>query len=721
MKCNVRMFTSIVVWFWGCVFTHAATNYSDRVFFENSSSQKAHYYSSTSVSSPSSLSTVGDRLPVETEHFLSAPNSLRLQWTSRANGGWEAEVHAYLWRNRQINFSGSELRLHVFSPTGMAAADLPLLSLRDTEGNFTRTVPLANFTGDLPAGVWRVIRVPTARLQTASVEAFHSAKTKAVAFVQGRADGREHTLFVDDITFDSARAAGGRAGLQPVTGVRAEGYERHIDIAWNPSKDATLARYEIFRSIDGGAFQQIGTQMPTIARYADFVGRPGVHAKYKVRAMGVEENAAGLSGGGFSAVVEASTKAMTDDELLTMVQQASFRYYWELAQPDSGLARENVPGNDDIVAVGASGFGIMATVVGADRGFVTRKQAIDRMMRIASFLEKADRYHGAWPHFLNGRTGRTMPVFAQFDDGGDLVETSFLMEGLLTARQYFKTDGAKGQELYRRITQLWESVEWDWYRRTPPQDALFWHWSPDYTWYIHNRLTGWNEVMITYLLGIASPTHGVPGSLFYSGFAAEGVNGHYANGKRMYGTALPVGEGVGGPLFFAHYSFMGFDPRKLHDKYANYFVENQAMAKINEAYCEKNPKHFAGYGAEDWGITAVDGPAGYVPYEPNPELDDGTIAPTGAIASMPYTSEASIRALKHFYRDLGGQVWGEYGFRDAFNRHQDWTAGIYMGLNQAPQVVMIENYRTGLVWKMFMANPEVPGMLERAGFKPDMK
>jgi hypothetical protein len=713
MKSSVRIFICIVAWTIACVCANGSTDYSNRVLFENSSSQKAHYYSFTKISTPSSLAVIDGKLPVDTEHFLSAPNSLKLQWTSRVNGGWEAEVHAYIWRNRVIDFSGTELRLHVYSPTGIAAADLPLLVLRDIDGNFTRTVTLATFTGDLPAGEWKVIRVPMARLQTASVRPFHSARTKAVILVQGRADEREHTLFVDDITFDSPRA---RSALQPVTGVRAEGFERHIDIAWNASKDLTFARYEIFRSIDGGPFRQIGTQMPTLTRYADFVGRPGVRARYEVRVMGTEGNPSA-----FSAAAEASTKPMTDDELLTMVQQASFRYYWELAQPDSGMARENVPGNDDIVATGASGFGIMALVVGADRGFVTRTQAMERLLLIASFLARADRFHGAWPHFLNGRTGRTMPVFDQFDNGGDMVETSFLMEGLLVARQYFKNDGGTGQELYRKITQLWEGVEWDWYRKMPPQGAVFWHWSPDYTWFISNRLTGWNETMITYLLAIASPTHGVPGSLFYTGFAAEGVKGHYANGKRVYGIELPLGEGVGGPLFFAHYSFMGFDPRKVRDKYANYFEQNRAMAKINETYCVKNPKHFDGYGADDWGITAVDGPEGYVPYEPRPDLDDGTIAPTGAVSSMPYAPEASIEALKHFYRDLGGQLWGAYGFRDAFNQQQDWTAGIYMGLNQAPQVVMIENYRTGLVWRNFMANPEVPGMLERAGFRAEKK
>ena len=156
---------------------------------------------------------------------------------------------------------------------------------------------------------------------------------------------------------------------------------------------------------------------------------------------------------------------MTDDELLTMVQEACFRYYWDGAHPVSGMTRENTPGNDDIVATGASGFGIMALLVGADRGFVTRAQAVERLLKITSFLAKADRFHGAWPHFLNGATGKRMPVFGMYDNGADLVETSFLMEGLLAARQYFRGTSESEQKLDRQITDLWKTVEWDWFQQ----------------------------------------------------------------------------------------------------------------------------------------------------------------------------------------------------------------------------------------------------------------
>jgi hypothetical protein len=298
-----------------------------------------------------------------------------------------------------------------------------------------------------------------------------------------------------------------------------------------------------------------------------------------------------------------------------------------------------------------------------------------------------------------------------YDNGADLVETAFLMEGLLTARQYFHS-----QELDRKITHLWETVNWSWFQRTPQGKFLYWHWSPEYTWYINHRITGWNETMMVYLLAIASPTHGVPANMYYSGWA--GMPKLYLNGGTYYGIKLPLGMGMGGPLFFTQYSFMGFDPH-VSDRYANYFKNNRAMALINRAYCKQNPKHYKGYGPNDWGLTAVDGPRGYRAYEPGskyPRLDDGTIAPTGAIASFPYTPKASMATLKFFYRKLGDRLWGPFGFRDAFNLQEDWVSRINMGLNQAPMAVMIENYRTGLIWKLFMSNPEIRAMCKRVGF-----
>ncbi len=344
--------------------------------------------------------------------------------------------------------------------------------------------------------------------------------------------------------------------------------------------------------------------MPGVHRFVDWLGRTGATASYRVAAADWSNRTSAPS-----APATASTRAMSDDELLTMLQEAAFHYYWEGADSSSGMAHENMPGDDRIVATGASGFGIMALLAGVDRGFITRAQGLERLTKIVSFLERADRYHGAWSHYMNGATGHTMAVFGMLDDGGDLVETAFLMQGLLTARQYFKGTSPAERAFYDRITRLWESVEWDWYRdATQQRDFIYWHWSPKWGFQIHHPLIGFNEVHVVYLLAIASPTHGVPASTYYSGWASqapsaqsyrEGWSGstdgkHYGNGKSYFGIPLDVGVGTGGPLFFAHYSYIGVDPHQLHDKFtSSYFQNFRNMALINRAYCIANPKHQA--------------------------------------------------------------------------------------------------------------------------------
>ena len=682
------------------------------MLFDNSSTPDSYYHSAGKASAPSALHLINGRLPVDTSAFVSGPNSLRLEWKSAPGGGWEAEVRLYEFRNRIRIFPGNTLSFWCYSESTLSPAVLPRVVLKDTGRNFTQPLAIAVFVQEILPAKWTQVRIPLARFPSASVAPFDPHRVSSVFFLQGRADAVDHTLLIDDIVIDGA--APEHASVFPaIRNLQARGYERHIELTWDPVNDAGLGRYVIYRSLDGNSFRPVGIQVPGRHRYVDFLGKPGETAHYKVAA---EDRA--YRAGPLSASVRASTmsRPATDEELLSMVQEACFHYYWDGAHRVSGMTRENLPGNDEIIATGASGFGIMALVAAVGRGFISRDQGIERLLKITRFLAQADRYHGAWSHFMNGATGRSLSVFDMYDNAADLVETSFLMEGLLTARQYFTGSSADEKDLNARITNLWQTVEWDWFRRTSDGDALLWHWSPDYSWHINNRLTGWNEVMITYLLAIASPTHAVPASLYYTGWAGRPRD--YLNGATHFGIKLDVGGGTGGPLFFTQYSFMGFDPH-VRDRFTDYFENNRNIASINRAYCIANPHHVKGYGPDCWGITAVDGPEGYVPYEPNPELDDGTIAPTGALASFPYTPDASMLALKHFYRDLGDRLWGAYGFRDAFNLNRDWFSGIYMGLNQAPIVAMIENYRSGLLWKNFMANPEIQTMLRRTGLTAD--
>ena len=706
-----------------------STEYYRHTVFDNSLTSGAYYNSVGFANGGSFLELIGPKVPVETKTFLSPPNALRLQWQSQPGGGWEAEIHLDFFRDRYPEMQGQNLYFWCFSAERIAAEDLPAVVISNTgqglhvaefPGAFTAPLSLAKFAGDIPAGEWTRVRIPLSAFQTSSIYEFRPEYLRSVVFHQGRADGVPHTMFIDEISMDDDPPA---VHVPAPENLRAKGYDRHVELQWDANDSPALGRYVIYRSLDHNNFEPVGIQVPGIHRYSDFLGKANITAEYKVASS---DRAYRLSP--FSKTVTASTRDFSDDELLTMLQEACFHYYWDGAEPHSGMALENIPGDDRIVATGASGMGIAALIVGTDRGFITRAQGIERLTKIVNFLEHAQRYHGAWSHFMDGSTGHSMPVFGMFDNGGDLVETSFLMEGLLAARQYFRGDSPAEKDLYRRITQLWETVEWDWYRGYEPGDFLYWHWSSEWKWQIQHPLIGFNEVMITYMLAMSSPTHSVPTTMYYSGWASQdqraityrgGWSGkqagdHYGNGETFYGIKLDVGVGTGGPLFFTHYSYFGFDPHSLHDRYtSSYFENNRNIALINRAYCIANPKHFKGYGADAWGLTASDGPWGYVPQAPDDNNDKGTLTPTGALASFPYVPDASMAAFKHFYRDLGAQLWDVYGPRDAYNPSENWISPIYMGLNQAPIAVMVENYRTGLVWKQFMSNPEIGQMLRK--------
>ena len=403
---------------------------------------------------------------------------------------------------------------------------------------------------------------------------------------------------------------------------------------------------------------------------------------------------------------------ISDNSLLELVQRQTFKYFWDNGHPVSGLARERSNATPETVTSGGSGFGIMAIVTGVDRGFITRTQGLNRLQTIVSFLKNtAQKFHGAFPHWLNGTTGLVIP-FSQYDDGADLVETSYLMMGLLTARQYFNESDATETNLRNDINTLWNAVEWNWFRQSN-QNVLYWHWSLNFAWQMNHQIRGWNECLITYVLAASSTTYSIPAVVYSSGWTANGNNG-FTNGNSYYGLTLPLGPAYGGPLFFSHYSFLGINPNSLSDVYANYQSQTLNHTKINYEYCKDNPKNFYGYSDSCWGLTASDIQNGYT--ASSPTNDVSVIAPTAAISSLPYTPTESMKALKFFYYVLGDKIWGEYGFKDAFSLHNPWFAGSYLAIDQGPIIVMIENYRSGLLWDLFTSCPEVKAGMLSLGF-----
>lgn len=416
--------------------------------------------------------------------------------------------------------------------------------------------------------------------------------------------------------------------------------------------------------------------------------------------------------------------SLTDEQLMDLVEKQTFKYFWDFAEPNSGMARERYhpdgvyPSNDaNIVTTGGSGFGLMSIIAGISRGYVSRAEGIERLDKIANFLNTADRFHGAWSHWIDGNNGHVKP-FGTKDNGGDLVETSFLTAGMITVREYFKTGTAEEKALAVKYDALWKGVDWDWYRNG--QNVLYWHWSPDYDWQMNFPLKGYNECLITYVMAASSPTHTITAVPYHEGWAG---NGTIVSGATKYNLPLLLkhngAELTSGPLFWAHYSYLGLDPTTLSDQYANYWDVNLNHTKINYLYCIENPKKFTGYGADYWGLTAsysrnTDGSVGYDAHMPG--NDKGVVSPTAAISSIVYTPTESMAAMRNFYTNYSTQLWGLAGFYDAHSKQYNWSAKQYLAIDQGPEVVMIENHRSGLLWNLFMNAPEVKQGLVKLGF-----
>ena len=431
-------------------------------------------------------------------------------------------------------------------------------------------------------------------------------------------------------------------------------------------------------------------------------------------------------------------KDLSDSALLDIVQRQTFRFFWHGAHPVSGLALERsntvlaehywdyineawdepnfskTTFGPDAGAIGGTGFGIMSTIVAVNRGWIGRDTAVRRLIQIADFLINADCYHGIYPHFMNGKTGKTIK-FDRLDDGADIVETSYLLMGFLCAREYFNANTPREVYLRKRINQMWGAANWNWH--TNNQNKLFWHWSPNNGFDMNFPVWGYNECLITYIMAASAPdpTKAISKSV-YDGTWVGSFG--FKNGREYYGYKLPLGnydKDKGGPLFFEQYTFQGIDPNGLKDSLGNdYFLQGKNHTLINRAYCIENPHKFKGYSSTCWGLTAGDSYKGYLAH--SPENDRGVIQPTAAISSMPYTPKESMEALRHFYYHLGDKIWSKYGFVDGFSIHHNWYAKSHLAIDQGPIIVMIENYRTGLLWKLFMQIPDVQKGLKKLGF-----
>jgi hypothetical protein len=417
-----------------------------------------------------------------------------------------------------------------------------------------------------------------------------------------------------------------------------------------------------------------------------------------------------------------SMDSVTDIELMQTVQKDVFKYFWDYAHTNSKLSRERLHENDpsfdsNTVTTGGSGFGFLNVLMGIENNIISKEAGISHLQTALNFLENADRFHGAWPHWMDGNSGTVLP-FSSMDNGADLIETALLCQGLICIREYFKNGNAEEQQLAQKADILWKGVEWDWF--TQGKNMLYWHWSPNFDFEINLPIVGYNEGLIAYIFGAASPTYPINAVVYHEGWAQ---NGAIKSEAQQYNIPVLLNHGEVndsvGPLFWAHYSYLTLDPRGLTDRYANYWDVVRNHTQIVLEHCIQNPNEFSGYSDKNWGLTAsysrnADGSTGYSDHSPT--NDRGVISPTAALSSLPYTPEASMKYLRYLYEEKQEDYIGIAGPIDAYASHYQWKTQQYLAIDQGTIGPMIENHKTQLFWNLFMNAPEIRSGLVTLGF-----
>ncbi len=645
----------------------------------------------------------GSKLPVDVSTKWRGTSALRLRWTSASGGDWVAGVASLGWTPFDANALDS-LVWFAYSAAAIPASDLPLVLVEDSYNRRSVGQSMSAYNpGGVPAGQWTRLVMPLGPIKANPGTADMSLVNKAF-FKQNNAAalGVQRTMWIDELRFVAADAT---PPATP-TNLRGSAWQHHVDVSWDIPTPADVESHRIERLVNG-AWTPVTWADTRDGGAMVWLGAPGVACTLRVVAedWSFRESPPGPS-------FELYTRVLSDADFMEMVSRATFRYFWEFAHPVSGLARERTS-SGDVCASGGTGFGLMCIPVGVERGWISRAQGTARVLQVLNFLATTtERHWGAYPHWINGVTGQHVGFLGPNDDTVDIVETAFVAQAFLTLRQYFDGAGADEVQIRALCTQLWQDIEWDAFKAAG-SNTLSWHRSP--TTGLGGGVSGWNEAMIVYLLGIASPTHPVPPVTYSAGWAR---NGGMVQTGTYYGKRLYVGPAYGGPMFFAHYSFLGFDPRAKHDAYANYFTHNRNQALVQVAYAAANPRGYIDYSANSWGLTASDEPNGYSAHAPYSN-DNGTLTPTAALASMPYVPQQALAAGRHFYETWGPLLWTFRGFKDAFNVDWGWFASDEIAIDQGPIVVMIENLRSGLLWNRFMRNPEVTAAMTAVGFVTD--
>lgn len=426
-----------------------------------------------------------------------------------------------------------------------------------------------------------------------------------------------------------------------------------------------------------------------------------------------------------------SVKSKIESPFLDSLSERTFHYFWDLADPVSAQVPDRWP-SESFSSIAATGFGLTAYLVGVERGYITRQQAAERVLKTLKFLQDAPKgdsksgvigFRGFFYHFIDMRTGLRFKEVEL-----STIDTGLLMAGILSCQTYFDGDNNTENQIRAIADALYRAVEWDW--ALNDKKCMSMGWNPE-SGFLDAQWKGYNEAMVLLVMALGSPTHPIP-------------EGSWQEWTKTYKWGKYYDQEMVnfGPLFGHQYSHMYIDFRGIQDAYMkekgiDYFENSRRATYANRAYCINNPSGFTGYSENVWGLTACDGPGNEGKSDPNISfmgysargaakwyvVDDGTIAPTAAGGSIPFAPEICIPALEEMHNKYGSMIYDKYGFKDAFNLsfprtdgQHGWVDQDYLGIDEGPIVIQIENYRNELVWNLMKKNPYIVDGLKKAGF-----
>ncbi len=495
--------------------------------------------------------------------------------------------------------------------------------------------------------------------------------------------------------------------IQAPNGLVSRTGDLSVVLHWDKNTETNLAGYRVYRSLNSsGPYSLRTTSLLTDPGFCDLTVSNGQTNYYQITAV------TSTSQESLPSLTQAALPHpfADDDEFLEYLQQTSFDYFWYLANPSNGL----VPDRSAVgsaCSIAAVGFGLSAIAIGIDHGWITRNQGVARVLTtLNTFLQKPQGtnvagmigYKGWFYHFLDMNTA------LRANSELSSIDTALLLAGILHAKQYFDSTNSDETAIRTTADAIFNRVDWNWMAQGT--NALSMGWFPT-SGFIAGNWIGYNEGMILYCLGLGTATNPLPASAWNRWTNSYIWSTNYGQTYVQFA-----------PLFGHQYSHCWIDFRHVADAYMNshsstYFENSRRASLAQRTYSIANPGQKVGYSSNVWGLTACDGPTGYAARGlPPAGLDDGTIAPTAAGGSIAFTPEYSVPTLRYFYRQYRPRIWTAYGFRDAFNLGAQWYATDELGIDQGPIVIMIENYRTQRVWRLFMKNPEVQRGLERANF-----